>query len=126
MKNLNKEHLEINNLKQFDLKEDAGREFEKYASSLTLSNAKIPVITNVDAEMTQNADDFRHKMPKQIYSSVLWTQTIQKMAENGVDTFIEIGNGKVLAGLNKKILPDAKALNVFDKDSLEKTINELI
>ena len=47
------------------------------------------------------------------------------MAENGVDTFIEIGPGKVLAGLNKKIVPDANVYNIFDKESLENTINEL-
>ncbi|MCQ2753518.1 MAG: ACP S-malonyltransferase [bacterium] len=101
-------------------------EFEKFIKNIELKDASIPVITNVDAEITTKHEDFRKKMPQQMYSSVHWTQTIQKMAENGVDTFIEIGNGKVLAGLNKRIIPDARVLNVFDKDSLEKTINELI
>ena len=64
-------------------------------------------------------------MPRQIYSSVHWTQTIQKMVEQGVDTFIEIGPGKVLAGLNKKIAPEAKVYNVFDKVSLESTVAAL-
>ena len=64
-------------------------------------------------------------MPKQIYSSVHWTQTIQKMVEEGVDTFIEIGPGKVLAGLNKKIAPEANVYNVYDKASLESTITAL-
>ena len=64
-------------------------------------------------------------MPKQIYSSVHWTQTIQKMTENGVDTFIEIGPGKVLTGLVRKITPEAITYNVFDKESLENTINSL-
>ena len=47
------------------------------------------------------------------------------MVENGVDTFIEIGPGKVLAGLNKKIAPEATVYNIFDKESLENTINSL-
>lgn len=104
---------------------NAGEEFAKYLSNFGLNNAKIPVITNVDAEITTNADDFKLKMPKQIYSSVYWTQTIQKMISEGVDTFVEIGPGKVLAGLNKKIAPEAKVYNVFDKASLELCVTEL-
>ena len=105
--------------------ENAGKEFASFVSDLELNDASIPVITNVDAALTTSADDFRVKMPKQIYSSVHWTQTIQKMVEEGVDTFIEIGPGKVLAGLNKKIAPDATVYNVFDKGSLEATIESL-
>lgn len=105
--------------------ESAGNEFATFVSELELNNASIPVITNVDAQATTNADDFRAKMPKQIYSSVHWTQTIQKMVEEGVDTFIEIGPGKVLAGLNKKIAPEATVYNVFDKASLDATIEAL-
>ena len=105
--------------------ENAGKEFEKFVSDLELNNASIPVVTNVDASLTTNAEDFRTKMPKQIYSSVYWTQTIQKMAEEGVEIFIEIGPGKVLAGLNKKIIPDAAVYNVFDKASLETAVTAL-
>lgn len=105
--------------------ENAGKEFEKFVSELELNNASIPVVTNVDASLTTNAEDFRTKMPKQIYSSVYWTQTIQKMAEEGVEIFVEIGPGKVLAGLNKKIIPDAAVYNVFDKASLEATVTAL-
>ncbi len=105
--------------------ENAGKEFEKFVSDLELNNASIPVVTNVDASLTTNAEDFRTKMPKQIYSSVYWTQTIQKMAEEGVEIFVEIGPGKVLAGLNKKIIPEAAVYNVFDKASLEATVTSL-
>lgn len=105
--------------------EKAGIEFESFVKNLDLKNASIPVITNVDATPTTAADDFRVKMPKQIYSSVYWTQTIQKMAADGVEVFVEIGPGKVLAGLNKKIVPEAKIFNVFDKESLDSTIKSL-
>ena len=64
-------------------------------------------------------------MPRQISSSVHWTQTIQKMVAEGVDTFIEIGPGKVLAGLNKKIAPETTVYNVFDKASLDATVSAL-
>ena len=105
--------------------EKASEGFTEFASSLELNDASVPVITNVDAEVTVSAEDFRRKMPKQICSSVYWTQTIQKMAADGVDTFIEIGPGKVLAGLNKKIAPDAAVYNVFDKASLDAALTAL-
>lgn len=105
--------------------ENAGKEFEGFVSDLELNNALVPVVTNVDANATTDSSDFRAKMPKQIYSSVHWTQTIQKMVANGVEIFVEIGPGKVLAGLNKKIAPQAKVFNVFDKASLDTTVASL-
>lgn len=105
--------------------ENAGKEFASFVETIELNNASIPVITNVDAEITTSSEEFKSKMPKQIYSSVHWTQTIQKMVEEGVDTFIEIGPGKVLAGLNKKIAPEATVYNVFDKASLDSTVEAL-
>ena len=105
--------------------ENAGHEFASFISDVELNDASIPVVTNVDAEPTTNSSDFREKMPKQIYSSVHWTQTIEKMVSDGVEIFIEIGPGKVLAGLNKKIAPDAVVYNVYDKASLDATVSAL-
>lgn len=105
--------------------ENASKEFVGFVSDLELNNAEIPVVTNVDAKATIEGSDFREKMPKQICSSVHWTQTIQQMANDGVEIFVEIGPGKVLAGLNRKIAPEAKMFNVFDKASLESTVAAL-
>ncbi|MFR1671798.1 MAG: ACP S-malonyltransferase [Candidatus Gastranaerophilaceae bacterium] len=105
--------------------ENAGKEFENFVSDFEINDASIPVITNVDAELTTNSEDFIAKMPKQIYSSVHWTQTIQKMSEDGVEIFVEIGPGKVLAGLNKKIAPEASVFNIYDKASLDSTVESL-
>ncbi len=105
--------------------ENASKEFVGFVSDLELNNAEIPVVTNVDAKATIESSDFREKMPKQICSSVHWTQTIQQMVNDGVEIFVEIGPGKVLAGLNRKIAPEAKMFNVFDKASLESTVTAL-
>lgn len=105
--------------------EDAGHKFAQFVSDLDLDNTAIPVVTNVDASETIAAADFKDKMPRQIYSSVHWTQTIENMISNGVDTFVEIGPGKVLAGLNKKINAEVKTFNIYDKESLESTITAL-
>jgi len=104
---------------------EASKEFGEFAKDLDLSSASIPVVTNVDASATISAEDFRNKMPRQICSSVHWTQTIENMVKNGVDTFVEIGPGKVLAGLNRKINPKVKTYNVYDKESLESTVSAL-
>ena len=104
---------------------EASAEFGQFVKDLDITSASVPVVTNVDASATIAAEDFRNKMPRQISSSVHWTQTIENMIKNGVDTFIEFGPGKVLAGLNKKINPEVKTYNIFDKDSLETTVQAL-
>lgn len=104
---------------------EANKEFGEFAKELDLSSASVPVVTNVDASATIGAEDFRNKMPRQICSSVHWTQTIENMVKNGVDTFVEFGPGKVLAGLNRKINPAVKTYNVYDKESLESTVSAL-
>lgn len=105
--------------------EGASREFARALSNVNINNANIPVVTNVDAELTTQSSDFIEKMPSQIYSSVQWTQSVQNMINEGVDTFVEIGPGKVLAGLIKKISPDVKVFNVFDIESLNSTVEAL-
>lgn len=108
-----------------ELMKGASEEFAEFAKNIELNDASIPVITNVDAQITTTAQDFKEKMPQQIYSSVYWTKTIQNMIEEGVDTFIEIGPGKVLAGLNKKINAEIKTYNVFDKVSLDACVEDI-
>ena len=105
--------------------ENAGKEFAGFVSELDLNDASIPVFTNVDTEATILGAEFKNKMPKQIYSSVQWTQSVQKMVAEGIDTFVEIGPGKVLAGLVKKIDASVNVYNVYDKASLEATITSL-
>ena len=65
-------------------------------------------------------------MPNQINSSVMWYQSIQNAITNGVDTFIEFGNGRVLAGLNRKISSEIKTYNVSDTTTLKSVAEELM
>lgn len=104
---------------------DASKEFANFVQDLDIFSASIPVVTNVDGAATIAGSDFKNKMPRQICSSVHWTQTIENMIKNGVEIFIEIGPGKVLAGLNKKINSEITTYNVYDKDSLENTVKAL-
>lgn len=107
------------------LMENASNKFVDFVEQLKINDAKIPVITNVDAKFTTSASDFREKMPLQIKSSVMWLQSIQNAIESGIETYIEFGNGKVLAGLNRKISADIKTYNVYDTESLKSVIEQL-
>ncbi|QKS71470.1 ACP S-malonyltransferase [Paenalkalicoccus suaedae] len=84
--------------------------------TIELSEQQTPVIANVTAKP---ADDVRDLLEKQIYSPVLWEDTISYLVDQGVDTFIEAGPGKVLSGLVKKVSRRATVLPVYDNDTLE-------
>ena len=105
------------------LMKDASEKFAEFIADMDIKNAQIPVITNVDAEIT--TENFKPKMSKQICSSVYWTQTIQRMIENGVEIFVELGNGKVLSGLNRKISSAITTYNVYDKATCEEVAEKL-
>lgn len=105
------------------LMKDASEKFAEFIADMDIKNAQIPVITNVDAKIT--TENFKPKMSKQICSSVYWTQTIQRMIENGVEIFVELGNGKVLSGLNRKISSEITTYNVYDKATCEEVAEKL-
>ncbi len=107
------------------LMEEASVKFSEILDDCDIKDATIPVYTNVDAEATTSAIRFKAKMTAQIYSSVLWTQTVEKMVAAGVDTIVEIGPGKVLAGLCKKIDASLNVYNIFDEESLTQTIENI-
>lgn len=107
------------------LMKPASESFADYVKDFSINDAVVPVVTNVDAKPAINGDEFAAKMVRQIYSSVYWTQSISFMLEQGVDTFIEIGPGKVLSGMVKKIERTAKVFNISDMQSLENVISSL-
>ncbi len=107
------------------LMKTAAEEFINFVNEFNFNNTNIPVYTNVDANAETKAEEFKNKLPKQIYSSVLWTQIINNIQKNGITNYIEIGPGKVLAGLNKKINPEINTLNIFDYESLINVVSQI-
>ena len=99
--------------------QNAGKELEKELSKVEFSSLKIPYVTNVTAQYVTDFKETKHLLAKQISSSVRWQQSVEKMLEDGVDTFVEIGPGKTLTGFMKKIAPDAKAYNIQKVEDLE-------
>lgn len=70
---------------------------------INFSEPKVPVLNNVDVQSPVSADEIKQALVKQLYQPVRWVETIQKMADLGVDRILECGPGKVLMGLNKRI-----------------------
>lgn len=107
------------------LMKEAADKFVEFVNQFEFKDTQVPVYTNVDAKAQVKGEEFKNKLPQQIYSSVLWTQTINNIEKEGITDFIEIGPGKVLAGLNKKINSELTTLNIFDYESLMNVAEEL-
>ena len=82
------------------------------------------IIGNVTASPVNNPDDIKELLVKQIYSKVKWRESINFIGENKINDFIEIGPGKVLTGLVKRILPDSNSFNINSIDDIKNLINE--
>ncbi|MEK4972034.1 ACP S-malonyltransferase [Niallia sp. FSL R7-0648] len=117
--------LEVSGPFHSELMKPAAEKFASVLDGLQLTDAKIPVIANVTAAPIQDHAEIKAKLVEQLYSSVLWEDSVRKMLDLGVDTFIEIGPGKVLSGLIKKIDRKAKVYAVNDMETSSKVAEEL-
>lgn len=98
---------------------DAGKKLKKELEKVEFSPLKIPYVTNVTAEYVTDIKETEELLARQISSSVRWQQSVEKMITEGVDTFVEIGPGKTLAGFMKKIAPEVKTYNIQTTEDLE-------
>ena len=105
--------------------EDAGKELAQVLENVSLSPLKIPYVTNVTAQYVENSDETKALLAKQISSSVKWQQSVETMIKEGVDTFVEIGPGKTLAGFMKKIDRTVKVYNIQTVEDVDKVISEI-
>lgn len=103
----------------------AGNKLSKEMQVIQWQSPQIPFINNVDAEFITEAEKIHTSLTKQVSSSVLWEDIIRKMIDKGVDTFVEIGPGKVLSGLIKKINKGCNVLSVEDTASLENSLAKI-
>jgi [acyl-carrier-protein] S-malonyltransferase len=90
-----------------------------------LADPRIPVVRNVDAGVTRRAAEVTPALLAQVASPVRWTECIQRLAREGATTFVEIGPGRVLTGLLKRIVDGARGYAVEDPASLDKTLAAL-
>lgn len=85
---------------------------------VSIKDAQVPVVSNVTADYVTSAAQIKELLVRQMTSPVLWESSIAKMSADGFDSFIEVGPGKVLSGLIKKISPKAGIYNVGDAATL--------
>ena len=102
------------------LMQPAANQFSQMLNDVDFAAPIAPVIHNVDAAVHEGAVAIRMALEQQLYGSVHWADSVRHMAAQGVDRFIECGPGRVLAGLNKRIVPEAQTESIFDVSSLEK------
>lgn len=97
----------------------AARVVEDRLASVTVSPLAFPIVANVDAEPNQDPSQVKDRLVRQVDGAVRWEESIRYMVEHGVTKALEIGPGKVLAGLGKRIAKDLKILSVNDPGSLD-------
>lgn len=103
----------------------AGDSLGKDLANINISNTKVPLIANISANIIDGEENIRQSLINQVSNPVRWDESIEKMINSGIDTFIEIGPGKVLSGLVKKINKNVITLNVEDCKTLEKTLDKI-
>lgn len=103
----------------------AAEKLEMELQNVNIKETKIPVMTNVSGDYIKNKEDIKINLKLQVMSSVLWETIIRNMIKDGVDTFVEIGPGKVLSGFVKKIDRKLTVVNVEDLSSLNKAVEQL-
>lgn len=103
----------------------AGEKLEKVLESVELKDFKIPYVCNLMADYVTDTREIKFLLKMQISSPVKWQQSVEKMLEQGVDTFVEIGPGKTLSSFIRKINKDVKVLHVDQYEDLQKCVEEL-
>jgi len=104
---------------------DASKRLGQLLEEIEFRNPAIPLVNNADAMFLNNVESLKGSLVRQLSSPLLWEDSIRVIADSGVETFVEVGPGKVLSGLIRRIENTVKTLNVEDMRSLERTLDTL-
>lgn len=104
------------------LMQPASERLAEVLAPIEIKDITIPVVANVTAKEVTNGAEIKELLVKQAAMPVLWETSVRNMVADGVDTFVEVGPGKVLTGFTKKIAKGLPALNIEDPASLEKVL----
>ena len=104
------------------LMKSAADELAKELAKVEFKVPSVPVINNVDVAKVDDADAIKDALVRQLYSPVRWVETVQAASADGIKTMIEVGPGKVLAGLIKRIDKEVNAISLNDAATLEASL----
>jgi [acyl-carrier-protein] S-malonyltransferase len=107
------------------LMSSAAQEMAPIIENASITDASLPIIANVTANYEKSAAEIKTNLINQIDHSVLWDQSIKRMISEGIDTFVEVGSGKVLAGLLKRVSSDIRIFTTNEAEALDETIAAL-
>ena len=107
------------------LMNNAAQEFSYSVNAVYCKMGEANVLHNVDASYADDVNEIKLKLVEQLCKPVLWTLSVQKMKESGVEKLIELGPGKVLAGLTRRIDKSLSSLAVIDTATVQATIEEI-
>ena len=115
--------LEVSGAFHSPLMQTSDEELRVALTNTEFNDAKIPVYTNVEGVPITNKDIIKNALYRQLISPVKWEDSMRNMMKDGVTKFYEIGSGKVLTGLIKKINPEAEIINISNLSDLENILN---
>ncbi|MBN2865685.1 MAG: ACP S-malonyltransferase [Thiotrichales bacterium] len=107
------------------LMKPAADALELKLADMTFAEAQIPVIHNVNVAVSVSEEEIKQALVKQLYQPVQWVKTVEAMKADGVDNLLELGPGKVLMGLNRRIDRKMGMIAVYDDATLEKALSSL-
>ena len=100
----------------------AGTRLAPELDAAQVADPRVPVVRNVDAGVTRAADEVRPFLLRQVASPVRWTECVQRLATEGATVFVEVGPGRVLSGLLRRIVNGARGQSIEDPAGLEKAL----
>jgi [acyl-carrier-protein] S-malonyltransferase len=103
----------------------AAQRLESDLREVEFHTLRVPLVTNTDAEITTSGDEARESLIRQVSLPVRWEESIRVLVEEGVNTFVEVGPGRVLTGLLRQIDRSVHVFNVEDEKSLCSTVERL-
>jgi len=103
----------------------AQEKLEKDLRATSFSDLQVPLVTNVDADTIRKGDEAREALVRQVTMPVRWEESMRLLLDEGVNTFLEVGPGKVLTGLMRQIERSVASLNVEDEKSLQATVEKI-